>query len=422
MQIIADLHIHSKYSRACSQQLTLENIDKYSRMKGVDVVATGDFTHPLWFKELREKLIEREPGLYVLKSETNARPTRFLCSVEISCIYFKSGKTRRLHIVIFAPNLETVEKINVALGKIGNLSADGRPILGLDAKELAKIVLGINEKCMIVPAHIWTPWFAMFGSKSGFDSIEECFEEYSNKIFAIETGLSSDPLMNWRVKNLDKVSIISNSDAHSLPNIAREANVFELDENQLSYDGICQVIKRGDKNNFLYTIEFYPEEGMYHFDGHRECGVSFSPSQSKKLKNICPVCKKPLTIGVLHRVEELAEANRPEGYIDTNRVPFKKLIELDKIIAESLNIKSRRAKQVQNEYMNLVNSFGSEFEVLLNASEQDLEKITLPQIVEGIKRMRQGRVIVRPGFDGQYGEIKIFDQDEKINYQKTLFN
>ena len=419
MQIIVDLHIHSKYSRACSPDLNLENIDKYCQMKGVNVIATADFTHPEWFNELKNKLIEKEQGLYQVKNSQSG--TRFLCSTEISCIYSKNGKVRRLHIVILAPNLETVEKINVALGRIGNLKSDGRPILGLDSEELADIVLGINEKCMIIPAHIWTPWFAMFGSKSGFDSIEECFGELSDKIYAIETGLSSDPQMNWRVKNLDKVSIISNSDAHSLPNIAREANVFEINKKELSYDKICDVIKKSDLKEFLYTIEFYPEEGMYHWDGHRNCDVSFPPSQTKKNKNICPVCKKPLTIGVMNRVDELADPARGEDYIDNKRVPFKKLIELDKIIAESLGIKSRKSKQVQKEYNRLVKSFKNEFEILLNVSYEDLANQALPQVVEAIKRVRQGNLYITPGFDGQYGKIKIFDEHDRLNYQKSLF-
>jgi len=243
MQIITDLHIHSRFSRACSKALTLENISATCEIKGVDVVATGDFTHPQWFKEIKEQLVEKESGLYVLKNNK----TRFILATEISCIYTRDGKCRRLHICILAPNIKAVEKINASLTKAGcNLKSDGRPIIGMDVRDLARLCFEADEKCMIIPAHIWTPWFAMFGSKSGFDSIQECLGKYSDKIFAIETGLSSDPPMNWRVKNLDKISIISNSDAHSLPNIAREANVFEIDENKLSYDKICDVIKENN--------------------------------------------------------------------------------------------------------------------------------------------------------------------------------
>lgn len=419
MQIVADLHIHSKYSRACSKDLVLEKIDEYCRMKGVDVIATGDFTHPEWFQELKNKLVETEPGLYQVRN--SKFKTRFLCATEISCIYSKGGKVRRLHIVVLAPNLETVEKINRKLGEIGNLKSDGRPILGLDVEELAKICLAINERCMIIPAHIWTPWFAMFGSKSGFDSIEEAFGIMSKYIYAIETGLSSDPPMNWRVKDLDRVSLVSNSDAHSLPNIAREANVFKIEDDKLSYDEICRIIKDKNPREFLYTIEFYPEEGMYHFDGHRECGVSFSPAETKKHKNICPVCKKPLTVGVLNRVEELADPQRGPDYVDGSRVPYKKLIELDKVIAESLGIKSRRAKRVWAEYESLIKKFGNELNILLRVSYEDLSQAVLPQIVEGIKRVREGRLHIQPGFDGQYGRISIFNEEERLGAQKRLF-
>jgi len=446
----------------------LEHIDEYCQMKGVQVVGTGDFTHPEWFKEMKSKLVEKEEGLYVIKSEirnqkletnsksqilndndeisafagmtkikygmTNGRggvagQTRFICSSEISCIYTKGGKCRRLHVVVLAPNLETVEKINLTLGKIGNLKSDGRPILGLDAKELARIVLEIDERCMIIPAHIWTPWFAMFGSKSGFDSIEECFEELTPYIYAIETGLSSDPTMNWRVKNLDNVLIISNSDAHSLQNIGREANVFEIEENKLSYDQIYRIIKEKnlkdpamDGAKFLYTIEFYPEEGMYHIDGHRVCNFYCLPKESKRLKNICPVCKKSLTIGVLNRVEELAEKDRGENYIDKNRVPYKKLVGLEKIIAEALGIKTRNSKQVQKEYANLIKNFGSEFNILLDVQLDEMkQKNILPEIGEGIQRMRAGELFIQPGFDGQYGVVKIFNDKERKKYQKSLF-
>ena len=419
MQVVLDLHIHSKYSRACSRDLTLEQIDKFCQIKGVKVIATADFTHPEWFKELKTKLVEKEEGLYQLKGSQTG--TRFLCSTEISSIYSKGGKVRRIHTVILAPNLSIVEKINKALGKIGNLKADGRPILGLDVEELAKICLDIDQRCMIIPAHIWTPWFAMFGSKSGFDSIEEAFGSMSKYIYAIETGLSSDPPMNWRVKNLDRVSIVSNSDAHSLPNIAREANVLEIKPADLSYQTVTRILRESKSDEFLYTIEFYPEEGMYHYDGHRSCGVSLTPAETKKYKGICPVCKKPLTVGVLNRVEELADSQRGDNYVDKKRVPYKKLIELDKIIAESLSVKSRRAKRVQEEYMRLIKKFGNELNILLKVMDDELQSATWPQIAEAIKRVRAGRVIIKPGFDGQYGTIKIFDEQDRLNYQRSLF-
>lgn len=399
------------------------------------MVGTGDFTHPEWFQEMKENLVEKEEGLYVLKSQIqnpkskinskfqilNSEQTRFICSSEIACIYSKGGKCRRLHVVVLAPSLEAVEKINKELAKIGNLKSDGRPILGLDVEKLAEIVLEIDKRCAIIPAHIWTPWFAMFGSKSGFDSVEECWGKMADKIFAIETGLSSDPQMNWRVKNLDRMSIISNSDAHSLPNIGREANVLEIGEDKVSYEEIIRIIKDKDPKEFLSTIEFYPEEGMYHFDGHRECGVSMTPDESKKNKNICPKCRKELTIGVLNRVEDLADKKRKEGYVDKSRVPFVKLVELDKIIAEALGVKSRASKQVKLEYDKLIKKFGNEFDILL---KEDLEKIKTEggaEISEGIKRMREGNIFIKPGFDGQYGEIKIFGQEKNIKKQMSLF-
>ena len=451
MRIIADLHIHSRCSRACSRDLTLENIAATCAIKGVDVVGTGDFTHPEWLKEMKEKLVDKEKGLYVLKNfqfpisnfQTNSKfkiqnskSTRFFCSTEISCIYSKGGKCRRLHIIVLAPSLETVGKINLVLGKIGNLKSDGRPILGLDAERLAEIVLGIDENCVIIPAHIWTPWFAMFGSKSGFDSVEECWGKMADKIFAIETGLSSDPQMNWRVKNLDRMSIISNSDAHSLPNIGREANMLEIittpsslrsvtppskGGDEISYGEIIRIIKEKNPQEFLSTMEFYPEEGMYHFDGHRLCNFSCQPKESKRLKNICPVCKKPLVIGVMNRVQELAEENRDENYVDKNRVPYKKLVELDKIIAEALGIKSRNSKQVQIEYKKLIENFGNEFNILLNVNLEELKTKTLLEIAEGVRRVRASELQIIPGFDGQYGQVKIFSEKERKKYQEKLF-
>ncbi len=417
MKIIADLHIHSKYSRACSKELELPVIAEWCKKKGVDVVATGDFTHPAWFKHLKEDLVADGKGLYDLKGGDGK--VKFFCSTEISCIYSQGGRGRRLHIMVFAPSLQVVEKINKELEARGcNLKSDGRPIIGLSAKELAELVFEISEECMIVPAHAWTPWFAIFGSKSGFDSLEECFEELTPKIYAIETGLSSDPPMNWRLSALDKITLISNSDAHSPSNIAREANVFQLEE--VSYKNICEAIKTGDPKKFLYTIEFYPEEGMYHYDGHRACGVSFSPEETKKYNGTCPQCKKPLTIGVLNRVDNLADRIPGEG--SENKIPFKSLVGLDDVIAEALDVKGRKSKTVQREYENLISRGQSEFNILLNLSYEELGKITSPQIVEGIKRNREGKVFIEPGFDGQYGVVKLFSPEEKkIAKQKKLF-
>ncbi|MDD5043700.1 MAG: endonuclease Q family protein [Patescibacteria group bacterium] len=417
MQYIADLHIHSKYSRACSKELEAPMIEKWCKKKGVAIIATSDFTHPAWFKHLRENLEDEGNGLYVLKGSDGK--VKFFCATEISCIYSQGGQTRRLHIVVFAPSLGVVEKINKALEARGcNIKSDGRPIIGLSAKELAKMVLDIDPACMVIPAHAWTPWFAVFGSKSGFDSPEECFEELTPQIFAIETGLSSDPAMNWRCSMLDNITLISNSDAHSPSNIAREANVFDLAEP--SYKNICEAIKSHDPKKFLYTIEFYPEEGMYHFDGHRACGVSFAPEETKKRRNLCPECGKELTIGVLHRVDNLADQTTEKG--QKGKIPFKRLVGLDDVISEALNVKGKKSKAVLAEYESLIAKGGSEFNVLLNLNYDELAKITLPMVVEGIRRNREGRVQIKPGFDGQYGEVTLFSDKEKcLAEQKKLF-
>ncbi|MCD6177687.1 DNA helicase UvrD [bacterium] len=415
MEFIGDFHLHSKYSRATSSQMVLENLDKWAKIKGITVLGTGDFTHPEWFRNLKGKLEPAETGLFKLKDSDSL--TRFILTTEISCVYSKLGRVRKIHILIFAPDFETVEKINTQLGWIGNLKADGRPTLGLDAKELLKIVLEISEDCLIVPCHVWTPWYSLFGSRSGFDSIEECFEDYTKYIYAVETGLSSDPAMNWRLSALDNITLISNSDAHSPQKIGREANVFDT---ELNYFSIIETIKKKNPKKFLYTIEFYPQEGKYHYDGHRNCGISCSPQESKKYNNICPVCGKPLTIGVLSRVEELAD--RPEGFKPQGAIPFRSLIPLKEIIAEILGFGSE-TKEVDTEYQNLIRRFGSEFNVLLNVSRQDLEVVTLPEIAEGIIRAREGKVYIEPGYDGVFGKIRIFSKGEKkeLSRQKTLF-
>ncbi len=419
MKFIADFHIHSKYSRATSPNMDLEHLDKVARIKGIEVLGTGDFTHPEWFDNLKEKLEPAEPGLFRIKnqeSKVKNNETRFILTSEISCIYPKKNKVRKIHVLIFAPDFQTVEKINTQLGWIGNLKADGRPILGLDAKELAKIVLNISEDCLIVPAHLMTPWFSLFGSKSGFDSLEECFEDYSKYIFAGETGLSANPVMLWRMPDGRKITLISNSDAHSPQKIGREANVFDTG---LSYLAITDVIKSKDPQKFLYTIEFFPEEGKYHYDGHRNCEISCSLEETKKYNGICPVCGKPMTIGVLSRVEELAD--RPEGFKPENAIPFKSLIPLEEIIAEILGV-GVGTKGVEKEYKDLIKKFGSELGILLNVSISDLKSGTLPEISEAILRVREGKVHVEPGYDGFYGKIRIFSEGEKkkVSGQKTL--
>ncbi|OGZ34295.1 MAG: DNA helicase UvrD [Candidatus Portnoybacteria bacterium RIFCSPLOWO2_12_FULL_39_9] len=438
MQFIADFHLHSKYSRATSRDMDVDNLDKWAKIKGIKVLGTGDFTHPLWLKELKEKLEPAEPGLFKIKNNKKSHladdwlssrnnqdnGTRFLLTSEISCIYSKNNRTRKIHLIVFAPNFQVVEKINTHLGWIGNLKSDGRPILGLDAKELAKIILNISGDCLIVPSHFWTPWFSLFGSMSGFDSIEECFDEYSKYIYAGETGLSSDPLMNWRLSALDKITLISNGDAHSPAKLGREANVFEGDE--INYKNIIEAIKSGGRAEpsspikLISTIEFFPEEGKYHFDGHRNCQISLSPQESKKIKNICPKCGRPLTVGVLHRVDDLAD--RQEGEKPDKAASFRSLIPLEEIIAEAFGV-GAASKRVREEYKNLIRYFGQEFEVLLEAKREQIEQAGSAEIAEGVMRVREGKVYVEPGYDGEYGKIKIFKDEErgKLSKQASLF-
>jgi uncharacterized protein (TIGR00375 family) len=436
MRFIADFHIHSKYSRATSRNMILPEIDRVAHNKGILVMGTGDFTHPAWFEEIKEKLEPVEPGLFKLKKEFklptirgNLSDTRFILTVEISGIYSKNGRTYRIHNIIFAPDLGTASKINARLGLIGNLNSDGRPILGLDSRELAKIVFNINPKAVIIPAHAWTPWFSLFGSMSGFDSIDDCFGEYSKHIFAIETGLSSDPKMNWRLSQLDKVSLISNSDSHSLERIGREANIFDT---ELSYDGIVTAIKSRDPEKFIATIEFFPEEGKYHLDGHRACSVVLEPEETEKLGGICPQCNRRLTIGVLNRVAKLAD--RPiikTGFKNNkhyyeNRVPFYYSVPLDEIIAKSFYV-GTASRKVKNEYENLIKKFSGEFNIIMETSSEELAKENIdPKIIAGIVTVREGRVkFDPPGYDGEYGKMVFTDSaDAKIQElaaQKSLF-
>jgi len=434
MKFIADLHIHSKYSRATSRDMDVDHLDKWAKIKGIKVLGTGDFTHHLWVKEIKSKLEPAEQGLFKLKKKFNVKSkrddwlpqngnkkedkaTRFLLSSEISCIYKKNDRVRKIHLIILAPNLKIVEKINTRLSWIGNIKSDGRPILGIDAKELLKIVLTISDECMVIPAHVWTPWFSLFGSMSGFDYIEECFDEYSRYIYAIETGLSSDPDMNWRLSALDKIALISNSDAHSPHRIGREANVFDTD---LSYRGVVDAIKSINPNKFLETIEFFPEEGKYHYDGHRKCGVMLDHKKAKKLNNICPKCGKPLTVGTLHRVNELAD--RKEGEKPEQVIPYKKTIPLDEIIGDAKGV-GPKTKTVAIEYKNLIKRFGTEFDILFSVNIDQIERVSCPEVAEGINRVRQGNVHIEPGYDGEYGKIEIFKDKErgKFSKQNSLF-
>lgn len=416
MRQILDLHIHSRYSRACSRDLTLSNIDQVCRIKGVDIIATGDFTYPAWFTSIKNELesLAAHTGLFKLKSSPDDK-IKFILSTEFALIYKQGDRCRRIHLVVQAPNMEAAVELNKFLDKHYNIRSDGRPILGMSAPDLVKLCLSIHPQFLIYPAHIWTPWFSVFGSKSGFDSLENCFGDYTQDIYAYETGLSSDPEMNWRVSALDKLALLSNSDAHSLPNIGRECNIFDLTE--ISYNEIYQVIKQKDLRQIISTIEFFPEEGMYHLDGHRLCGVSFEPSQAKSAKGICHVCRKPLTVGVLNRVEELAD--RVSGQKPDKNYGFNKVVSLDKIIAEALNVKSRNSSKVQKQYQEMIKQGNNEFNILLNLSEEDLKKIAPAKIVTGIIRSRKGELVIQPGFDGQYGVINIFSPTE--NRQESLF-
>ncbi len=416
MQYIADFHIHSKYSRATSKNMDLEHLAQWAKIKGIQILGSGDFTHPVWFQELREKFKPVADGLYQLRNQPaihQQSAVNFILTSELSCIYKKNGRGRRIHLVVLAPNLETVAKINQKLGERFNLRSDGRPILGVDAKELVQILLDISGDCFIIPAHIWTPWFSLFGSKSGFDSIEECFEELTPSIYALETGLSSDPPMNWRWSALDRFTLISNSDAHSPANLGREANVFNLD--RLSYQSIIQAIKT--KKGFQFTIEFFPEEGKYHLDGHRLCGVRMVPAQSRKVREICPKCNRPLTIGVLHRVEDLAD--RGKGFRHKEAVDYKSIIPLPEIIAEIKGV-GKKSKSVQAEYQKLITKGKNEFNILLNLNESELTKIISPQIVEAIIKIRKGEVIKEAGYDGAYGKIRVFKNS--IFHQKDMLS
>ncbi|RJQ13800.1 MAG: DNA helicase UvrD [Nitrospiraceae bacterium] len=413
MRFIADLHIHSKYSRATSKDMSPESIWRWAQLKGISVIGTGDFTHPKWSMELHEKLEPAGNGLFRLKKEFQSDdiygPCRadvsFLLSAEISCIYSKNGKTRKIHSLIFVPDFSDAAKISLALSKIGNIASDGRPILGLDAKELLKIVIDNAPEAMLVPAHAWTPHFSVFGAVSGFDSMEECFEELTPHIHAIETGLSSDPAMNWRLSALDRLTLISNSDAHSPAKIGREANIFDT---EISFRKMMTALKTG--KGFLGTIEFFPEEGKYHHDGHRQCDVSFSPKETVKHNYLCPVCGKKVTVGVVHRVEKLAD--RKEGFRPKGAPVFHSIIPLPEIIAETLKV-GANSKAVDKEYQKLLQSLGNEFKILMDVPLNDIEKAGTPVLREAISRVRKGKVHIAPGYDGEYGKVKIFEAVER---------
>ncbi len=458
MEIIADFHIHSRYARACSPQLEIPQIAKACVEKGIQIVSTGDFTHPLWMEHLEKNLEEiAGSGLYHLRrlaaAQTMANPStpplgkgrppvsppfqggagvvaigaspiKFIIGTEIACIYKHKDKVRRLHLLIFAPSLAAAKQFNQKLEDRGaNLKADGRPIIGISGKEVVQLCLDIDPRMMVIPAHAWTPWFAVFGSKSGYDSLEECFEELTPEIFAIETGLSSDPPMNRRLSSLDNIVLVSNSDAHSLDNLGREANVFQFEnEKDITYDEIRRILKMGDRKKFLYTIEFYPEEGMYHYDGHRECKFSSLPAETKRNKELCPVCKKKVTVGVLYRVDTLADRTEEDIPRDTF-IPHKYIVPLREIIGACLGV-GKKSKKVENEYRRLVPKLGSEFNVLLNKDLKEIKRyVSDERIAKGIQNMREGKVKIIPGFDGKYGVVNPFPGTKQLeNFQSRLFD
>jgi uncharacterized protein (TIGR00375 family) len=411
MKFIADLHIHSRFARATSREMSLESLWRWAQLKGISVIGTGDFTHPEWYREMKVKLdVLQGTKLFRLKKpcmdsdlpESCRSDVYFMLTAEVSCIYSKRGKVRKIHCLLFAPDFPSVAGIRGVLSGIGKLSSDGRPILGLDAKELLKIVMDISDEVMFVPAHAWTPHFAVFGAASGFDSLEECFDELTPHIYAIETGLSSDPPMNWRLSSLDGITLISNSDAHSPSKLGREANIFDT---VVSYKSISEAIKT--RRGFLGTIEFFPEEGKYHYDGHRACGVALSPTETIKHNYLCPVCGKKVTVGVMHRVDKLAD--RKEGFRPPDALPFYSLIPLKEIIAEAMKI-GVNTKTVDKEYFGILEKLGNEFKILMESPLNEIAEAGSPLLSEAIGRMRSGNVHIAPGFDGEYGKIQIFEE------------
>jgi uncharacterized protein (TIGR00375 family) len=408
MPFIADLHVHSKYSRATSRDMSPEGLWQWAQLKGISVIGAGDCTHPAWLGELDEKLEPLGNGLFGLRERyrTPDVPSScraevfFLLSGEISCIYRKNGRTRKVHAVVLMPDRQSVDRLNRALGAVGNLGADGRPILGLDAKELLRMTLDASPEALFVPAHAWTPHFSVFGAASGFDSLEECFEELTPHIHAIETGLSSDPPMNWRISALDRVTLISNSDAHSAPKIGREANILDA---ELSYRGITKAIRT--RRGFQGTIEFFPEEGKYHFDGHRTCGVNLAPRETIRCNYRCPVCGGKLTVGVMHRVEELAD--REAGVRPDGAPGYASIIPLQEIVAAALRA-GAGTKKVAAQYRGMLERLGPEFRILRDAPLDEIERAGSPAVREGIARMRAGTVFIVPGHDGEYGKIELF--------------
>lgn len=420
----ADFHIHSRFSRATSKDLNLEQLTLWAQLKGISVIGTGDCLHPVWLKELKEKLEPAEEGLFRLKKKCMTKiadqvpkacqaDVRFMLSTEIANIYKKMDKVRKVHNVVFAPGFDAVEKMRAKLDKIGNLKSDGRPILGLDSKNLLEIVLESDDLSFLVPAHIWTPWFSVLGSKGGFDSIDECFDELTQHIFAVETGLSSDPPMNWRLSQLDRFVMMSNSDAHSAQKLGRESTIFDAD---ISYPAMYHAMKNNTKE-LVGTVEFFPEEGKYHYDGHRACDCRLHPKETIASKGLCPVCNRPVTVGVMARVEELADYD--DGRKSPKWRPYYSLIPLPEIVAEARGV-GVNSKSVQAVFMQMLNDLGNEMYILREAPLKDIKRHAGTLIAEGIRRVREGKVDIAAGYDGEYGEINIFSDEERNSTEDQM--
>ncbi len=411
LRVIADLHIHGRYSRATSQSMRIEEIARFAKIKGLNLVGTGDFTHPKWLNELQESLVQDpETGLFKVAKNPEL-PVYFMVTAEVNTVFSFEGEVKKVHHVILAPDMATAIQINERLANYGDLTADGRPTLNLSAPQLVEEVMEISGEVMIFPAHAWTPWFSVFGAFSGFDSMEDCYQDMVKYVYALETGLSSDPPMNWRLSRLDRFTLVSNSDSHSFwPwRIGREANVFEFE--RLSYSEVVDAIRNKDRRKFKFTIETDPAYGKYHWTGHRNCNVSLPPSEAIRLENICPVCRKRLTKGVEQRVEELAD--RPANFKPENAIGYIRLLPLSEIIATVLGIDSPSSQQVWNIYHKLIEKFGSEYNVLLDATKEALCDVVDERIAEAIIRVREGRIRVVPGYDGVYGRPIFFEESSR---------
>ncbi len=420
MKFYTDLHLHSFYSRATSKNLNLEHLHLWAQIKGIDVVGTADFVHPGWMKELEQKLEPAEEGFFKLKPKyvkttqdqvpkACRADVRFTLTVEISNIYKRLDRVRKVHNLLYAPHFKAAKKIQSRLDAIGNIKSDGRPILGLDSRDLLEITLESDPLSYLVPAHIWTPWFSALGSKGGFDRIEDCFGDLTKHVFAVETGLSSDPLMNWRLKQLDPYVLVSNSDAHSPAKLAREATIFDT---EFSYRGIYNALSDPKNKGLKGTLEFFPEEGKYHYDGHRDCKTRLHPQETKNHQGLCPVCGKPVTVGVMARVEELAD--RPEGQKSKRWRPYFNLIPLPEVIASARGVVGSNGKAVQAVFFQLLSELGNELYILQDAPIADIERVAGDMVAQGVKRMREGKVDIKAGFDGEYGKINLFTEQERV--------